>query len=177
MPESWTNWSGAVSCEPHAIQSPTDEAELARIIVDAAEKGHTVRVAGSGHSFMPLCATDGVLLSLDELRGSVSIDPGAREVTLRAGSKLYDIGEPLRRAGLAMEKDGLFHMASNTKAVVATAVIMLDEQDKLDMNDFVRKHIPSFDNHRSGGIEIRHLLSHTSGLPTVCINRAPVPEW
>jgi CubicO group peptidase (beta-lactamase class C family) len=63
-----------------------------------------------------------------------------------------------------MEKDTLFRMASNTKPVIATAVLMLAERKKLSLNDNVRKYLPSFDNYRAGGIKIKHLLSHTSGL-------------
>ncbi|MCP5109803.1 MAG: beta-lactamase family protein, partial [bacterium] len=70
---------------------------------------------------------------------------------------------------LPMEKDTLFHMASNTKPVVAAAILMLAEEGKLALDDPVSKHLAAFDNYRSGGITIRHLLTHTSGLriPTI----------
>jgi CubicO group peptidase (beta-lactamase class C family) len=57
----------------------------------------------------------------------------------------------------------MFRMASNTKAPVATAVAILVEERKLSFDDPVRDHIPSFDNYRSGFIQIKHLLNHTSG--------------
>jgi len=62
-----------------------------------------------------------------------------------------------------MKKDTMFRMASNTKPVIATAISMLVEADKLSFDDNVRKYIPSFDSYRSGFIKIRHLLTHTSG--------------
>ena len=65
---------------------------------------------------------------------------------------------------LPMEKDTLFRMASNTKPVIATAILMLAEDGKLSLDDNVRKHLPSWDNYRAGWIQVRHLLSHTSGL-------------
>ena len=65
---------------------------------------------------------------------------------------------------LPMEKGTMFRMASNTKPTIATAVGILAEEGKLDYDDPVRKHIPSFDNYRGGFIQIRHLLNHTSGL-------------
>jgi len=64
---------------------------------------------------------------------------------------------------LPMEKNTMFRMASNTKPPVATAISMLVEEGALDYDDPVRKHIPSFDNYRAGFIQIKHLLSHTSG--------------
>lgn len=63
-----------------------------------------------------------------------------------------------------MQKDTLFRMASNTKPVVATAIMMLAEEGKLSIDDPVAKHLPSFDNPRSRGITIAQLLSHSSGL-------------
>jgi CubicO group peptidase (beta-lactamase class C family) len=63
-----------------------------------------------------------------------------------------------------MEKNTMFRMASNTKPSVATGVSILVEEEELSYDDPVRKYIPSFDNYRAGFIQIRHLLSHTSGL-------------
>lgn len=65
---------------------------------------------------------------------------------------------------LPMEEGTMFRMASNTKAPVATAISILVEEGKLSWDDPVRKHIPEWDNYRSGFIQIRHLLNHTSGL-------------
>jgi len=63
-----------------------------------------------------------------------------------------------------MEKDTLFRMASNTKPIVATAVLMLQEDGRLSVDDPVAKHLPSFDNNKSRRITIAQLLSHSSGL-------------
>ena len=73
------------------------------------------------------------------------------------------IGSRQHEANLPMEKNTMFRMASNTKPVIATAVAMLVEREKISFDDPVRKHIPSFDNYKSGFIQVRHLLSHTSG--------------
>ena len=73
------------------------------------------------------------------------------------------IGARSREAGLPMEKNTMFRMASNTKPVIATAVAMLVERGKLDYEEPVRTYIPSFDNYRAGFIQVAHLLNHTSG--------------
>lgn len=65
---------------------------------------------------------------------------------------------------LPMERDTLFRMASNTKPVVATAVLLLEQDGKLSVDDRAAAHLPSFDNYRSRDITIAHLLSHSSGL-------------
>ena len=64
---------------------------------------------------------------------------------------------------LPMEKNTMFRMASNTKPTISTAIGILVQEEKLAYDDPVRKHIPSFDNYRSGFMQIRHLLNHTSG--------------
>lgn len=68
-----------------------------------------------------------------------------------------------RDQGRPMRTDTLFHMASNTKPVIAAAVAQLVEAKKLDYSDPVRNYLPSWDNYRAGFITIDHLLSHTSG--------------
>jgi FAD/FMN-containing dehydrogenase len=106
MTSSWTNWSGSVTCQSQTSERPASEAELVALINQAREADYTVRVAGSGHSFVPLCASGGMLISLDGLQGLVSTDRDARRATIWGGTKLHQIGEPLRQAGLTMENMG-----------------------------------------------------------------------
>ncbi len=55
---------------------------------------------------MPLCASDGVLMTLDGLQGMVSADKQARTATFWAGTKIHQMGEPLLATGLAMANMG-----------------------------------------------------------------------
>jgi len=105
MPE-WTNWSGGVRCEPRVIAAPENEAEVVSLVRQARRDDLVVRVAGSGHSFTPICATAGMLLDLAGLGGIVSADREARQATIGAGAKIAAIGEPLREAGLALPNQG-----------------------------------------------------------------------
>lgn len=73
------------------------------------------------------------------------------------------IGWKDKKKGIPIKKDAMFRMASNTKPVVATGISILVEDQQLNFNDNVRKHIKAFDNYRSGSIKIHHLLTHTSG--------------
>ena len=74
------------------------------------------------------------------------------------------VGSRNLQRGLPMEKNTMFRMASNTKPTIATAVGILVEEEKLSYDAPVRRYIPAFDNYRAGFIQVRHLLSHTSGL-------------
>ena len=103
---TWRNWAGNVQCGPAEIARPRTEGELAEVVGRAAAAGHGVRVAGSGHSYSELVSTDGVLISLERLRGIVEADPAAHEVTVWAGTRLRDIGDPLWERGFAMENLG-----------------------------------------------------------------------
>ncbi len=105
--ESWTNWSGAITSTPRRIVRPRSEDELAATVAESSRRGETVRVAGSGHSFVPLCdASGGTLVSLENLAGVVAVDAAAGEATVWAGSRIFELGEPLRAAGWAMTTMG-----------------------------------------------------------------------
>lgn len=95
----------------------------------------------------------------DHLRGAVLYVAQRGEVLLHE-----PVGYRHVESRAPMQKDTLFRMASNTKPVVATAVMMLQEDGKLSIDDPVAKHLRSFDNAKSRGITIAQLLSHTSGL-------------
>ena len=106
MNAHWSNWSGGVACAPQRMAMPASEAEIAQLVREAAQREQSVRVVGSGHSFTPLCATDGLLISLDGLQGVVAVNPAANEATVWAGTKLHALGDPLWEAGLALTNMG-----------------------------------------------------------------------
>ncbi len=62
-----------------------------------------------------------------------------------------------------------FHLASISKVFVATAVMQLVEQGKINLEDRLLKYIPlnELEDERIKDITIRQLLTHTSGFPDV----------
>ena len=101
MPE-WRNWSGSVVAQPTAIESPKTFAELQRLVAAAAK----VRVAGTGHSFMPLCASEGLLLSLFELEGQLEIADDRQSAWVPAGWPIGKVTEALWAAGFSLINQG-----------------------------------------------------------------------
>ncbi len=65
----------------------------------------------------------------------------------------------------AIGPDALFLVASITKPVTATAVLMLAERGALALDDRVAEFIPAFAQNGKHEVRVRHLLTHTSGLP------------
>lgn len=104
--KTWRNWTGNVRCTPAAIVQPRSEDEVAAAIRRAAAAGQNVRVAGSGHSYTEIVSTSGTLLSLERMRGILSVDAERSEATVWAGSRLRSLGDPLWEQGFAMENLG-----------------------------------------------------------------------
>lgn len=67
--------------------------------------------------------------------------------------------------GCPVEPDTLFLIASITKPIVAAAVMSLVEQGKVCLDDPVAELVPEFGQGGKDGVQVRHLLTHTSGLP------------
>ena len=63
---------------------------------------------------------------------------------------------------LPMEEDTIFEMASITKMFTATAVMLLVREGKLSVDDEYTKYFPEYPYK---GVTVRHLLTHTSGMP------------
>lgn len=103
---TWQNWSGGIIATPRAVAAPTSEAALIDAVVAANRARTELRVAGTGHSFVPLCATTGMLVTLDSLQGVVAADTAGERATVWAGSKIHQLGEPLLATGLAMANMG-----------------------------------------------------------------------
>src|SRR4051794_26625805 len=106
MPDVWRNWAGDQVCAPTRYEAPRSEAELQRVVADAAAAGLTVRAVGSGHSFTDAACTDGVMVSLDNMRQIVDVDRASGLVEVQAGIKLDALGGVLAQHGLAMENLG-----------------------------------------------------------------------
>ena len=71
----------------------------------------------------------------------------------------------MRRPGVPMVTDSLMVWFSMTKAVTSVAVAQQWERGALDPDDLVVRFIPEFGAQGKDGITLRHLLTHTAGIP------------
>ncbi len=67
--------------------------------------------------------------------------------------------------GPPVEPDTVFLIASITKPIVAAAVMLLVERGEVCLDDLVAELVPEFGRAGKDGVQVRHLLTHTSGLP------------
>jgi FAD-linked oxidoreductase len=108
----WKNWSGYVECPHTPVATPDSDAQLAQVLAEAARDGRPVRMVGGGHSFSPLVASEGVIVSLDKLQGIIDVDASTRVARVHAGTRLYALGAALAQRGLAMENLGDINVQS-----------------------------------------------------------------
>ncbi len=112
----------------------------------------------------------------DDLPGIVALVARNGTIVLH---KAYGMAD--NTSSRKMKEDDIFRIASQTKAITSTAVMMLWEEGKFRLDDPISKFIPEFKNPMvlSGfryqdtsftavaadrEITIRHLLTHTSGI-------------
>jgi CubicO group peptidase (beta-lactamase class C family) len=57
----------------------------------------------------------------------------------------------------------VFALGSTTKPLTATAIMLLERQGKLHLNDAIQTYLPEYPIH-GHHVTLRHLLTHTSGL-------------
>ena len=103
--QRFNNWSGSVNTNPDAFYYPATIAEVQHII-RTLPAGQRVRAVGGGHSFTPVAAGAGAMISLDKLAGIINVDRETKRVRFLAGTRLYRIPEYLQPFGLALANQG-----------------------------------------------------------------------
>lgn len=106
---------------------------------------------------------------------------GAVALVARRGKVAYlePFGQRDREANSSMQEDAIFRIASQTKALVSVAVMILQEQGQLLISDPVGKYLPEFRETNvavpkegdgydvvkaNRPVTIRDLLTHTAGI-------------
>ena len=64
-----------------------------------------------------------------------------------------------------VQADSVFLLASITKPVTASALMLLVERGRVSLSDPVSRYLPAFTGGDRGKVLVRDLLTHTSGLP------------
>ena len=96
-----------------------------------------------------------------EIAGAVTLVASRDKVVHLEASGMADVA-----SGIPMRTDAIFWIAS----ITATAILMLQEEGKLSIEDPVAKYIPELASLKTpsgkpANLTLRHLLTHTSGMP------------
>jgi Beta-lactamase class C and other penicillin binding proteins len=106
---------------------------------------------------------------LDQLCSSLFPDsePGAAVLVMKGDDIIFDKGYGIADIETKKAIDGntFFNIASVSKQFTAVAVLQLAEEGKLSLEDPVSKYFPEFKAPFWNDIRIKHLLSHSSGVP------------
>lgn len=90
---------------------PNDESQFVAAVTEAAASGWSVRAVGTSHSHSRVAAADGLLVETDGWHGVVDAQPGYDDgssptVTVRSGTKIHQLGEPLHHLGYGLINQG-----------------------------------------------------------------------
>ncbi|HVS93792.1 MAG TPA: serine hydrolase domain-containing protein [Mucilaginibacter sp.] len=90
--------------------------------------------------------------------------PGGVFMVAQHGKAIYQkaFGKANLELNVDLTPENVFELGSMTKQFTAIAVLMLEEQGKLDVKDPISKYIPDYP--RGDKITIHELLTHTSGI-------------
>jgi CubicO group peptidase (beta-lactamase class C family) len=91
-------------------------------------------------------------------------DAGVAALVAQNGKILFEKGYGMadREHHAAVTTETKFRIGSITKQFTAAAILKLQEEGKLSVNDTLSKYIPDFP--RGNEVTLRHLLTHTSGI-------------
>lgn len=86
---------------------------------------------------------------------------------------VYDVffGKADYEKNIPFTRNTIFQLASVSKQFTAAAVLILEQQGKLKLEDYVKKYLPTYPYK---DVKIIHLLNHTSGMPD--FSKTMVPD-
>lgn len=108
------------------------------------------------------------LAKQEKFNGTVLVALGDKVVLKKAYNLPTDV------KGLGTSVDNQLMIASVAKLFVKLAFLKLEEQGEISLNDKLNKFIPDFPN--GDKITVRHLVTHTSGLPRELTNREKLSD-
>ncbi|MGW6306638.1 D-arabinono-1,4-lactone oxidase [Streptomyces niveus] len=93
-----SNWAGNIVFSAGRVHRPTTREELRALVAGSSR----VRALGSGHSFNRIADTDGALVSLAGLPGTVEVDSAAATVRVAGGVRYAELARRVDAHGLAL---------------------------------------------------------------------------
>ncbi|GAA3563170.1 serine hydrolase domain-containing protein [Kribbella ginsengisoli] len=106
---------------------------------------------------------------VDAIEGLVAsgAENGVQAAVYRRGELIVDAVAGMAAPGRPVASDTLFYAASTVKGVTSTVVHVLVEEGVLSYDTLVASVWPEFGAHGKEGTTIRHVLTHSAGVPAV----------
>lgn len=101
-----TNWDRTQSWTPERVHEPGSEAEIAEIVVRAAELGKRIKPVGAALSWSDSIDMPGQAILLSNQSRVLHVDRDARSVRVEAGARLHEVNDALASCGLAFDNFG-----------------------------------------------------------------------
>lgn len=118
---------------------------------------------------MPELPATAVTAPLDSLFTSIfdGNGPGAIIMVARGDSLVYRraFGYADIESGTRISDSTVFNLSSASKVLSSVALLRLAEQGKINLDDSLSKYFPEFPERFFSHITIRHILTHSTGLP------------
>lgn len=97
----------------------------------------------------------------------ISDFPGGAVLVMKGDEIIFDKGYGIANYENGHRIDGntFFNIASCSKQFTATAILKLAQEGKINIEDNVSKYFPEFKSEIFKKVKIKHLLSHSSGIP------------
>lgn len=95
------------------------------------------------------------------------LDVGAGVTVIVDGETVVDIwgGHADPEKTVPWERDTITNVWSTTKTMTALSALLLADRGEIDVHAPVARYWPEFKANGKEGVEVRHLLAHTAGLP------------
>lgn len=118
-------------------------------------------------SSIPTCEITAPLDSLVDSMFPVDNEPGCVLAVMRGDSIVYEKckGVADLDSMKAITGNTVFNLSSSSKLFTSIAMLKLIDEGKLSLDDTLDKFFPEFPEEIFHKITIRHLMTHTSGLP------------
>jgi CubicO group peptidase (beta-lactamase class C family) len=144
--------------------SPTFRMRFAALAAVAAALFHCPAPSDAAAEIPAVTKAMQAAVDQGEVAGAVTLVASPDKILHLSAVGLADIA-----AGKPMRDDALFWIASMTKPLTASAILMLQDEGKLSVNDPVAKYLPELAGLKTadgkpGNLTLKHLLTHTSGM-------------
>ena len=141
----------------HSLRLPTFLALTAILCLARSAFANEPVLPGIGAAMQEMVAKD-------EISGAVTVVVAKEKVLHMESTGMADVA--VKRA---MTPDTIFWIASMTKPITGVAILMLQDEGRLNVADPVAKYLPEFANLKTpsgkpANLTITQILTHTSGL-------------